>query len=87
MSDTRLITEREVGSATLRFVWHGGAYIDVGYAPASEDEWAASEVINVWDYTDDKPRIDRTIAAFDAKVDDWIESYPREQLERDMENW
>jgi hypothetical protein len=78
----RFTTEREVGGVTVQFVWHGGAYIDVGIAG---DPFHASEVINVWDYRDDRPRIERTAEAFDAKVDDWIANY--DGLERDMENW
>jgi hypothetical protein len=48
--------------------WHGGAYIELGYL--ADCEFSASDVINVWDYATDTPRIDRTLDALQAKVDE-----------------
>lgn len=60
------------------FVWHGGAYIDVGYTqPQGEPgihggDFHAYDCINVWDYAEDKPRIDRTLDAFEQRCRDWL---------------
>jgi hypothetical protein len=48
--------------------WHGGAYIELGYIDES-CEFVAGDVINVWDYATDKPRIPRTLDALKLKVD------------------
>jgi hypothetical protein len=46
----------------VRFVWHGGAYIDVD----------GMDCINVWNYERDVPTIPRTLEAFEARCRDWI---------------
>ena len=38
--------------ATIRAVWHGGAYVDLAFNGAH-----ASEVINVWDYATNRSTI------------------------------
>lgn len=67
----------------LEFVWHGGAYIEVRRVPDSP-----VEVINVWDYATNEPRIPRTKGAMSRRVDDWIAEYPKDALIHDVvENW
>lgn len=72
-----------LGQLPLVFTWHGSAYIEVAV-----DGCTASEVINVWDYETDKPRIARTRRAFEAKCRSWVREYPEESLVHDVtENW
>jgi hypothetical protein len=61
------------------FRWHGGAYIDVGgvYSVDGQpgihgDDFHAYDVINVWDYATDTPRIERTLAAFQERCDEYM---------------
>jgi hypothetical protein len=51
--------------------WHGGAYIELGYIDES-GEFIAGDVINVWDYAKDEPRIPRTLDAFQEVCDERI---------------
>lgn len=44
----------------INFEWREGAYIDIFYG---EREYA-EDVINVWDYAKDTPRIPKTYSAF-----------------------
>ena len=53
----------------LLFAWEGGAYIDVYVG----DEESPREAINVWDYENDIPTIERTPEALRAECDEWIE--------------
>lgn len=77
------VTRQISPEVKLVFTWSGGTYIDVaryGYAPV--------EVINVWDYENDKAAIPFTKPAMRRAVDDWIKEYPKEELIRDVaENW
>ena len=58
--------------------WHGGEYIDVGSvqtigeAGIDGDDFHAYDVINVWDYAAGKPRIPRTLEAFQARCEEWM---------------
>lgn len=66
--------------------WHGGAYIELGYvadkrtgpfndkgqASYEKGDFIAHEVINVWDYAEDVPTIERSPAALAETVDRWI---------------
>lgn len=56
----------------LGFEWHGGAYIQVCRGAAFAHP---NEVINVWSYGDDGPRIPRTLEGMARKIDDWILRY------------
>jgi hypothetical protein len=76
---------RVVDGVKFGFEWYGGPYIEVcrGEAFASP-----SEVINVWDYAKDAPRIPRTDAGLAAKIDDWIADYGADNLVHDATvNW
>lgn len=41
----------------LRYVWHGGAYIEV----FEESATVPHGVFNVWDYEKDEPKIERSM--------------------------
>lgn len=70
---------------TLGFEWHGGAYIEVSRGHAFGNP---KEVINVWDYASDSPRIPRTKQAMGRVIDDWISDYGRDNLVHDVTtNW
>lgn len=57
----------------IAFRWHGGAYIEIGAADqAPGEDWRADDVINVWDYATDQPRIPHTLHAFQVRCDNWI---------------
>lgn len=68
---TRKVSDGET-EVLLGFEWSGNAYIEVsrGHAFGSPQE-----VINVWDYAADQPRIPRTKAAMGKAIDTWIHSY------------
>jgi hypothetical protein len=58
----------------VEFRWHGGEYIDIGSVvdiagqPGIHgDDFHAYDVINVWDYAAGKPRIPRTLDAFEQR--------------------
>jgi len=59
--------EHEPTSTIAR--WHGGAYIELGYIDET-GEFHAWDVINVWDYATDTPRIPRTLDALQERVDE-----------------
>jgi hypothetical protein len=68
----------EVNETSAR--WHGGAYIELGYID-EQGSFTAGDVINVWDYAKDEPRIPRTLAAFQARVDAFmIEQAEEEEM-------
>lgn len=73
MSTARFEYQHESGIVAR---WHGGAYIDLGSygdagAPGIDgDDFHAYDVINVWDYATDEPRIARTLEAFQTRVDE-----------------
>lgn len=76
------------GEVSLAFSWHGGPYIDLGITNPMTGEFIASEVINVWNYDTDTPRIAVNNQAFIAKVDEWIKEYPEDALVHDaIFNW
>ena len=60
---TYLTIELATEQGNVCAVWHGGAYIDLG--STLDGPFTASDVINVWDYDLDRPRIPFT---FDALV-------------------
>jgi hypothetical protein len=84
MSDAVFIYRPDDGP---EFQWHGGEYIDIGYTAEVDTgpfnnlgqpshyagEFVAHEVINVWDSAKDEPRIPRTLEAFQARCDEWLE--------------
>jgi hypothetical protein len=61
------------------FVWHGGAYIDVGSTQAmgspgiNGDDFHAYDCINVWDYATDEPTIERSLEAFEQRCREYVE--------------
>jgi hypothetical protein len=63
----------------VEFVWHGGAYIDVGSTQAmgspgiNGDDFHAYDCINVWDYATDGPTIERSLEAFEARCQEYME--------------
>lgn len=79
---SQIVIERQTPSSTrLRFVWHGGPYIDIfwvgGEVPRHVDvhhEGQSSPFmnINVYDYGTGKPTIS-TEEEMAARVDEWIE--------------
>lgn len=74
---------RTLRGQRLVFEWFGGSYIEVG-----QPGRGPSEVINVWDYEDDRPTIDKDQASFEKRVDAWIYEYGEEQLVHDVtHNW
>jgi hypothetical protein len=59
--------ENDEGEAIAR--WSGGEYIELGSYDPTNDEWAAYDVFNVWDYERSEPRIPRTLAG----LEDYLE--------------
>lgn len=47
-----------------RFEWHGGNYIEVLKRNESQTDYKPFDVINVWDYSKDTPRIPDTVEGF-----------------------
>ncbi len=76
MADTYMEYKDEDNMVTAR--WWGGAYIEFGYV-GEEGQWVAMDVINVWDYADDKSTVPFTPAAM-AEV---IEEHLKEEDEDD----
>jgi hypothetical protein len=68
----------------VEFQWHGGAYIDIGStyamgeAGVNGDDFHAYDVINVWDYEKDEPRIPRTLDAFQERCNEWLQDHADE---------
>lgn len=48
-----------------RFVWHGGEYIEV---KPLDGGGVSVDIINVWDYAEGAPRIERSLEAFERAV-------------------
>jgi hypothetical protein len=51
-----------------------GPYNDQGQASYEAGEFVGGDVINVWDYAKDEPRIPRTLDAFEQRCREWLES-------------
>lgn len=49
------------------FDWHGGAYVEI-YSETAEP----FDVINVWDYETDKPRIEKSARGLAEVVEEWM---------------
>jgi hypothetical protein len=66
----------DADDAHIRFVWHGGEYIEYGVIPQPGEDFAPMEVLNVWDYEKGEPWLARNLDAFqkrcEAAVDDII---------------
>lgn len=77
----RTVIRRTVAGYALKFVWYGGAYIEICWARG-----AAFDVINVWDYAQGEPTIERTRAAMVARVDEWIND-PEVDHEHDLREY
>lgn len=62
--------------ANLRFVWHGGEYIEYGLLPQEGDVIGEldppQDVLNVWDYERSEPTIPATLAGFQARCEEAI---------------
>jgi hypothetical protein len=65
----------------MRFTYALGPYIEVWWQGGT----AAFEVINVWDYDQNAPRITRR-EEFRAAVDKWLESLTGDDLRTYREN-
>lgn len=76
-----LRTTRTVAGHSLRFVWHGGPYIDIGFASRPG---TAFDVINVW--TMSESRIPFTREAFEAEVDEYVND-PERSHASDLANF
>lgn len=50
----------------LRYEWNGGAYIQI--FRSGFDDLVPFDVMNVWDYEKDCPRIPATLEAFKAEI-------------------
>lgn len=69
MTDAFFQYEHDSGAVAR---WHGGAYIELGYIDQAQGfpQFIAGDVINVWDYAKNEPRIPRTLDAFRERVDE-----------------
>lgn len=56
----------------VKFVWEGGEYIDI-YFSGGKHTGTPFEVINVWDYETNTPRIERSRGAFVDECEEWLE--------------
>lgn len=63
--EIKLIAETD----NLRFEWSGGEYIDV----SNKNHTEPHDIINVWDYKNDKPTIERSFEGFRAKIEEWLD--------------
>lgn len=61
---------RTLGEIRLRFEWRGGPYIDV-----HEVGWSTAEVINVWDYEKNEPKVPVTNAGLKKAAEEWVTTY------------
>jgi hypothetical protein len=64
MAKAKMVYETE----NFRFEWHGGAYIELFFTGST----SALDVVNVWDYEKDEPRIERTLTAFEEFIEGYI---------------
>jgi hypothetical protein len=62
-----VIAENMSPRTPIHGVYHGGAYIDLHFG---DDR--AFDVINVWDYSADKPTIENTADAVRQQIREWI---------------
>ena len=60
--------EFESNLGRIRAVWEGGPYIHL-YPEGSDDP---TQIVNVWDYQNDKPTIERTAKAVAERVREWL---------------
>lgn len=60
--------EFESNFGRIRAVWQGGPYIHL--YPEGSDE--ATQIVNVWDYSNDKPTIEKSAKAMAARVREWL---------------
>jgi len=69
----------------VTFRWHGGAYIESGYIATERGEYerdyghgigdfVAQDCRNVWDYETSEPIIPRSLDAFEAACEQWMEA-------------
>lgn len=49
------------------FDWRGGAYVEI-----YSDSPVPFDVINVWDYEKDQPRIERSARGLGEAVEEWL---------------
>jgi hypothetical protein len=74
--NARIVIESDY-DGDVTYEWHGGAYINVSIGERAID------VINVWDYVDDKPVIPFTVKAMMRTV----KKYDKEMFGLDGEGW
>lgn len=65
MAEAKMVYRRD----GLKFVWHGGAYIDIFL---EDGDGSVIDAYNVWDYANDKPNIGLTLGEFTNYVDSRI---------------
>jgi hypothetical protein len=58
----------ETNFGEIRAIWRGGPYVEL-FTGADD---TAKDVINVWDYKTDEPRIPREAAALAKCVKEWL---------------
>ena len=58
----------ETNFGPIRAVWHGGQYIEL----FTGDDDSAKDVINVWDYQTNSPRIATNAEAMAKCVREWL---------------
>jgi hypothetical protein len=67
-SDTYIAVE----VSDMRFVWHGGEYVEISLRDNDEGWEHPHDVINLWDYETGSPRIPYTPNALERAVAEWI---------------
>lgn len=60
--------EFESNFGRIRAVWEGGAYVHL-YPEGSD---SPTQIVNVWDYQNDKPAIERNANAMARRVREWL---------------
>ena len=66
---------------TIKGTYHGGAYIDISFGNGP-----AFDVINVWDYTENKSTIPLTYEAVKKELIEWANA-AGDSLEHDLRNY
>lgn len=60
--------ELESNFGRIRAVWEGGAYVHL----YPEGSGSPTQIVNVWDYQNDKPTIERNANAMARHVREWL---------------
>lgn len=62
-------SRRSINGYSLIFVWSGGPYVEIHFDTVGS---TAFEIINVWDYEKDEPRIPFTQKALGRAAARWV---------------